>query len=140
LSWSNRHRVGYVDVFVTTSAQPDQCPAEVTPVSDDGLTPQHDAPEARAEASATGEADAPPPARVGRIPGPVRKVAGWLLTAVAATFALFALLAPDQLGEFTALAFLRLPIEGLIAAAVVLVLPPKPRRIVAQSSVSCSAC
>lgn len=41
------------------------------------------------------------------------------------------LLAPDQAWQFTPAAFVRIPLEGLVLVAVALVLPPRPRRIVA---------
>jgi phosphatidylglycerophosphate synthase len=41
------------------------------------------------------------------------------------------LLAPDQAWQFTPAAFVRIPLEGLVLVAVGLVLPPRPRRIVA---------
>jgi phosphatidylglycerophosphate synthase len=41
------------------------------------------------------------------------------------------LLAPDRAWQFTLAAFVRIPLEGLVLVAVALVLPPRPRRIVA---------
>ena len=41
------------------------------------------------------------------------------------------LLAPDRAWLFTPAAFARIPLEGLVLVAVALVLPPRPRRIVA---------
>jgi hypothetical protein len=41
------------------------------------------------------------------------------------------LLAPDRAWQFTPAAFVRIPLEGLVLVAVALVLPPRPRRIVA---------
>jgi phosphatidylglycerophosphate synthase len=41
------------------------------------------------------------------------------------------LLAPDKAWQFTPDAFLRIPVEVLVLVAVALVLPPRPRRIVA---------
>ena len=41
------------------------------------------------------------------------------------------LLAPDRGWLFTPAAFVRIPLEGLVLVAVALVLPPRPRRIVA---------
>jgi phosphatidylglycerophosphate synthase len=43
------------------------------------------------------------------------------------------LVAPDRLDLFTSAAFLRIPFEGLVLVAVVLVLPPRPRRWVASA-------
>jgi hypothetical protein len=58
-------------------------------------------------------------------------VAGRVLTVLAALLVLFALLAPDDLMSFSAEALVRVPVEGLIVAAFVLVLPPWARRVVA---------
>ena len=44
------------------------------------------------------------------------------------------LLAPDQAWQFTPAAFVRIPLEGLVLVAVALVLPPRPRRIVAAAA------
>jgi phosphatidylglycerophosphate synthase len=41
------------------------------------------------------------------------------------------LLAPDRAEQFSLSAFVRIPVEGLVLVAVALVLPPRPRRIVA---------
>jgi phosphatidylglycerophosphate synthase len=41
------------------------------------------------------------------------------------------LLAPDRTWQFTPAAFARIPLEALVLVAVALVLPPRPRRIVA---------
>ncbi len=41
------------------------------------------------------------------------------------------LLAPDRAWQFTLAAFVRIPVEALVLVAVALVLPPRPRRIVA---------
>jgi hypothetical protein len=58
------------------------------------------------------------------------------LTAVAALLVFVALVVPDQLGRYWAEAwvpgaFLRLPIEGILGAALILALPPRPRRAAA---------
>jgi len=44
------------------------------------------------------------------------------------------LVAPDRLDLFTPAAFLRIPIEGLVLVAVVLLLPPRPRLWVASAA------
>jgi hypothetical protein len=44
---------------------------------------------------------------------------------------LLVLVAPTDVGRLTPLAFLRVPVEGLLAVALLLVLPPGPRRIAA---------
>ena len=64
-------------------------------------------------------------------PGPVRAVAGRVVTALAMLVVWFALIFPDQLGRFTPGALVRLPIEGLLLVALGLVLSGAPRRVMA---------
>ncbi|RSM41231.1 sulfatase [Amycolatopsis balhimycina DSM 5908] len=54
-----------------------------------------------------------------------------VLTVLAALLVLFGLLAPDDLSSISAVALVRVPVEGLIVAALVLVLPPRARRVAA---------
>jgi phosphatidylglycerophosphate synthase len=54
-----------------------------------------------------------------------------ILTTLAVVLVLFALLAPTRLGELTPAAFARIPVEGLVVAALVLVLPSRSRRVAA---------
>ncbi|MFC4946272.1 sulfatase [Pseudonocardia sp. GCM10023141] len=54
-----------------------------------------------------------------------------VITGLAAVAVYVALIAPRELGQLTPAAFLRIPVEGLVAVAVLLVLPPRPRRVVA---------
>lgn len=58
-------------------------------------------------------------------------VASRVLTGLAALLVLFALVAPDDLTSFSAGALVRVPVEGLLVAAFVLVLPPRPRHVLA---------
>lgn len=60
-----------------------------------------------------------------------RLLAARVATAAACLLVLFALLAPNQLSHLTPAAFVRIPAEGLLAVALVLVLPPKARRVAA---------
>jgi hypothetical protein len=60
-----------------------------------------------------------------------RRVAAWVTTALACLFVLFALIAPEDLNRFTPGAFVRIPLEGLLCVALVLVLPVRARRVVA---------
>ncbi|GAA2557278.1 hypothetical protein GCM10010435_30060 [Winogradskya consettensis] len=65
-----------------------------------------------------------------------RRAAGWALTGFAAVIVFLALVVPDQVTRLPAgtpvwRAFVRVPIEGLVAFAVLLVLPRRPRMIVA---------
>lgn len=61
----------------------------------------------------------------------VRVIAGWVITALGLVLVFFGLVAPNQLGNLTPGAFLRIPVEALVGLAVLLVLPSKARRIVA---------
>jgi phosphatidylglycerophosphate synthase len=53
------------------------------------------------------------------------------ITVLSAALVWGVLLAPDRASQFTLAAFVRIPVEGLVLVAVALVLPPRPRRIVA---------
>lgn len=70
----------------------------------------------------------PPPPPVGP------RVASRVLTALAAAVVLLALVAPDQLGQYTPAALLRLPVEALVGAALLLVLPVRAGRVVALAA------
>jgi hypothetical protein len=61
----------------------------------------------------------------------VRRIAGWVLTAVAGVLVFAALVAPDQHTRLTLGTFARIPIEGLAGAALLLLLPRRPRTVVA---------
>jgi phosphatidylglycerophosphate synthase len=63
-----------------------------------------------------------------------RRVAAWVTSTVAGGLVLAALVAPDRLTEVTPGAFVRIPVEGLVGAAVLLVLPRRARRVVAASA------
>jgi hypothetical protein len=78
------------------------------------------------EPDTTAAAEAPVRTR-----GPVRRIAGYVLTTVAVLFVFAALVAPDQHTKLTLSSFARIPIEGLIGAAVLVVLPGIWRKIVA---------
>ena len=53
------------------------------------------------------------------------------VTVLAGLLVWFALVAPNGSGRLTPIAFVRIPIEGLLVVAVLLLLPQRPRRIVA---------
>lgn len=61
----------------------------------------------------------------------IRRIAGWFVTALACLFVFFALVAPVTLTQFSPWVFLRIPVEALAGAALMLVLPQRARRIVA---------
>jgi phosphatidylglycerophosphate synthase len=64
--------------------------------------------------------------------GPVTRRVLRRLTAVGAGVVVWGVLvAPDRLERLTPSAFLRVPVEGLVLVAIALVLPARPRRIVA---------
>ncbi|MFJ2442398.1 sulfatase [Streptomyces sp. NPDC087658] len=54
------------------------------------------------------------------------------VTVLAAVYVIGALLLPNQLTDLTPGAFVRIPVEGIFGAAVLLVLPPAARRIAAM--------
>ncbi|MCE7001770.1 sulfatase [Kibdelosporangium philippinense] len=60
-----------------------------------------------------------------------RRVTAKVITALAFLFVLFTLVVPNELPKLGPLSILRIPLEGLIGVALMLVLPPKPRKIVA---------
>ena len=72
-------------------------------------------------------ASSQPPSRKGRL----RPGLTWTASALAVLLVWLALLAPDRLSRLSVGTFLRIPVEGLALVALGLVLPAKPRRIVA---------
>nr|QLJ96570.1 sulfatase [Micromonospora carbonacea] len=64
-------------------------------------------------------------------PGRGRRVRSAVAGVLAALLVAAALTAPDELRELSPAAFLRLPVEALVAAALLLALAPRPRRVVA---------
>jgi hypothetical protein len=82
----------------------------------------------------------PAPAAAGGVTGGrrrgVRLVAARAVTVLAGLLVLLALITPNQItrlppGASVPAAFLRIPLEGLLGAAVLLALPPRARRVVA---------
>jgi hypothetical protein len=80
-----------------------------------------DAPAPEPDEPATGGAQRPP----------WRVIATRVLTGLAAVVVFAGLAMPDRLSRLTPAVFLRIPVEALVALALLLVLPLKPRRIVA---------
>ncbi|MET7718393.1 sulfatase [Streptomyces sp. NPDC005407] len=66
----------------------------------------------------------------GKHPTAARTVT-WVTTALAAVLVLFALLLPNEPTRLAPSAFARIPVEGIFGAALLLVLPPKAKRVVA---------
>ncbi len=58
-------------------------------------------------------------------------VAARVRTALAGLLVFFALVAPDDFGHLTPAAFVRIPVEGLLAVLLLLVLPARARRVTA---------
>ncbi|MCW0212198.1 MAG: sulfatase [Pseudonocardia sp.] len=73
------------------------------------------------------EGDRPDPAPRGR----VRRTVSWVITALAAALVFAALVAPQLLSQLTPGALVRIPVEGLLGVALLLVLPARPRRVLA---------
>ncbi len=61
----------------------------------------------------------------------VRRVAAWVLTGLACLLVLFALIAPNDAGQYSPAAFVRVPLEGVLGVALVLLLPGRARKPVA---------
>jgi hypothetical protein len=64
-------------------------------------------------------------------PSRARVVARWVTTTLACLLVLFALIAPNEITRFTPEAFVRIPLEGLLGVALVLILPARARRVAA---------
>jgi hypothetical protein len=60
-----------------------------------------------------------------------RRGLGALATVLAALLVWFALVAPDSVGQLTPAAFVRVPLEGLLLAVLLVLLPPRARRVTA---------
>ena len=60
-----------------------------------------------------------------------RGVAAGVITACAGLLVFLALVAPQTVGQLTPAALVRIPVEGLLGVALVLVLPARARRVVA---------
>ncbi|MFE9988691.1 sulfatase [Streptomyces sp. NPDC005381] len=114
----------------TEAAAPEEA---VTP--EGAVTPEEAVAPEEAGAVAGPPAPPAPPARSGR--------GGWRVshprvargvtvgtTVLAGVLVLFALVVPNRLDRLSVAAFLRIPAEGVLLAALLLALPPRPRRIV----------
>jgi Sulfatase len=64
-------------------------------------------------------------------PSPRRRVLGRVVTVLAALLVFVLLAAPRELGQYSAAAFIRIPVEALAGVALLLVLPARRRRIAA---------
>ncbi|TKA08763.1 sulfatase [Actinacidiphila oryziradicis] len=94
---------------------------------------------AAGDATSDATSDEPPgqPATGGgwrdKHPGAARAVSSGTTT-LATVLVLFALLMPNRLELLTLSRFIRIPVEGILVAALLLILPPRPRRVVAVVS------
>ncbi|MFJ2213019.1 sulfatase [Streptomyces sp. NPDC101062] len=92
----------------------------------DGATTDATVPDEAAAAE-----EQPPPVTVrDRYPALVR-AGSWTLTGLSAVLVLLALLLPNETSLLTPRAFAHIPVEAIIAAAVLLVLPPRAGRVAA---------
>lgn len=92
-------------------------------------SPEADSPEADSPEVASAEAVSPRGWR-GRYPV-AADVLAWAVTGLAALLVLFALLMPSQADRFHPAEFLRVPVEAVFGAALLIVLPRRPRIAVA---------
>jgi hypothetical protein len=81
-------------------------------------------------AGPAGPAESEEPAVRGR----ARRIGAGMVTALACLLVLFALMVPGDLTGITPGEFVRIPLEGLIGVALVAVLPPRPRLVVAVAA------
>ncbi|MEN3308231.1 MAG: hypothetical protein V7603_4433, partial [Micromonosporaceae bacterium] len=95
------------------------------------LTDAQDALTAQDDPAADGGREGTPDNSAAGARARVRLVAGWVTTALACLLVVFALSAPNQIGQFTPLVFVRIPAEGLIAVLLALVLPARLRQVTA---------
>ncbi|WP_406404472.1 sulfatase [Streptomyces sp. NBC_00879] len=127
-----------MSLFTRSSQLPpaDMASAEEGPAPDgpSERTPDEDAAGGEATAvDAVGDDRDEPVAdggRRGRHPAAARAVA-WTTTALAALLVFFALLMPQDAARLTPSTFIRIPVEGILGAAVLLALPTRARRAAA---------
>lgn len=76
-------------------------------------------------------AGAPEPVAAAAAVGPIRRVLRVVATVLACLLVLFALIAPEDINNLSAWQFVRLPIEALVAVAILLLLPRRARTVTA---------
>ncbi|WP_435208870.1 sulfatase-like hydrolase/transferase [Micromonospora sp. bgisy143] len=84
----------------------------------------------RGRSASTGDAGGRTPVVSPAPDGPARRARRWVGTTLAVLLVYAVLIGPDRLGELTPGAFVRIPLEGLLIAALLLALPARPRRAV----------
>jgi len=119
--------------------EPQATPAAETPATDEpqatpaAETPATDEPQATPAAAA--DADVPgevaPRARWRQKHPEAARALAWTVTGLALALVLFGLLVPNDIARLKPAAFVRIPAEGVLGAALLLVLPPRARRIAA---------
>lgn len=87
------------------------------------------APDRDPDPGPTGHPESQPESQPSRHP-----VLARVTTVLAAVLVFAALLLPDNLDDLSLATFARIPVEGVLTALVVLVLPPRPRRVVAWAA------
>ncbi|HKS98678.1 MAG TPA: sulfatase [Rugosimonospora sp.] len=58
-----------------------------------------------------------------------RRVLGWVATVIAFGLVFYALVSPNRLSDLHPRAFVRIPVEGIVAIVLVVVLPRRPRQL-----------
>jgi hypothetical protein len=84
-------------------------------------------------AAETSEPDGDGPVEPGKRRGRVRVALGWVVTVLAVGFVLFGLVVPDSYGDLHAASFVQIPLEALVAVPLFVLLPPRPRWILAAA-------
>ncbi|MGW1758401.1 sulfatase-like hydrolase/transferase [Streptomyces mirabilis] len=131
------------EVEVEAEADPEPEAAEAPEVPD-AKAPETETPEAESPGAEASDVDAPEgavtprPRRWRRVWGGWREkypvaaqVLAWTTTAVALAIVVAALLMPDRIETVKPSTFMRLPVEAIFGAAVLIVLPRRPRIVVA---------
>jgi hypothetical protein len=114
------------DDTADSGADADDTPNSAGAGTADGAAPVDEAADDAVKDAGGGAAGAGPAGWRGRHPAAAR-AAAWAVSASAAGLVLFALLLPNTLSRLSPYAFVRIPIEGVIAAFVLLALRPWTR-------------
>lgn len=124
-----------MSLFTRSGRLPDTDTARHTNTEDDTDPASAEAPSVSTDASAGGVGRW---RRLRRAPREFRRrcpvaalSVSWAVTALAAALVLFALLMPGSVQYFTAAQFLRIPVEPILGAALLMALPRRPRQALA---------
>jgi hypothetical protein len=85
----------------------------------------------RQETSGSAEPEERGPSRVRAAWRATRRYRSWIVTVLAAVLLFVALVLPDRIPQLTAGAFLRLPVEALVAGAIVVMVPRRAGTVLA---------